>query len=790
MKWRWLAPLSILGLGLGLRLWPVLLGHALVFGDNYSLMVPGKIFTAWWLRQGVLPMWNPWLFSGLSWIGEINQSVLYPSTAVFMIWSPAVALSLTVLWHLVWSWAGAWWFGRSQNLSGPSAALLASLWSFSTQVTGSINNLSTLQSLVWLPWVFLVGQRVTDRLVEGRRKPGSWQAGWWLGLVVLFQFLGGYPQHVLYSLGAVVAWSAVRHWSEFGSHGWWSWWRLWLVAALWTVALSAVAWLPFAKDFLVSTRTVQTLEQAQVGSLHPTMLVKSVVPYIFDKPVAGMKWGPAWSGQPNSVWYLPWLGWMMVVGVMLSGRLRRPRDLIWFAAVALLVVFSMGSYLPGFEWLQRVMPVFRVGRYPSMALIVVNWLLAWWLAELMDRVNWRPPQAWLRRLWWLSWWGVVLSGAGMLIVWSRFEAWWPLLDGVLSGRLSASAFHTMARDRVILRVLLEAGVSLSVCSLVAVWLWRRGWRWAVVAILTLDLIWHTQAMLFFMPNSVYPKWSEVGQAQLPAVMQLQRQPDAWQWRWLTRNGNLPYTDFGSYWEALVVRAPFSDSFITDSELRTGQHLASLRQGATVDWQLAQALPTIHGYTALLPQDYAAVWDAGAEPRINFINQVALDDPRLAEWSGRYYLVDTWYQVSEELSRYPVVAESGRWQVRELPSALPRVRWLDGQPAQITQWQEQPNRLEFELHPEGTANQVAQLVIADRFDSQWRAWANGRPIPITNHQGMRLLQVPVDELTLNITLIYQPILFYISLVVTIFSMGLGGIWHLLSTRSKTLLDETN
>ena len=63
-----------------IRFYPFLFGKTLVFGDNYSLMVPGKIFTAQWLKQGVLPLWNPHIFSGLPWIADINQSVLYPST--------------------------------------------------------------------------------------------------------------------------------------------------------------------------------------------------------------------------------------------------------------------------------------------------------------------------------------------------------------------------------------------------------------------------------------------------------------------------------------------------------------------------------------------------------------------------------------------------------------------------------------------------------------------------------------------------------------------------------------
>ncbi len=147
---------------------------------------------------------------------------------------------------------------------------------FSTQVSGSMNNFSTLQSLVWLPWLAYFGLQLVK----------SNQAKIWFSIVVSLQFLGGYPQHVLYGIGFAVLLSFFNRSVSFVK-----WLKSWLLTALLTLLVSAVAWVPFVNMLLHSTRMEQTTAQALVGSLNPVMLIKFVLPYFFDNPAVGMEMG-------------------------------------------------------------------------------------------------------------------------------------------------------------------------------------------------------------------------------------------------------------------------------------------------------------------------------------------------------------------------------------------------------------------------------------------------------------------------------------------------------------------
>ena len=144
----------------GFRFGPFLLGRTIYFGDNYSLLVPGKIFTASCIRSGVIPFWNLTLLAGIPWISDVSQSVLYPSTLLFMFLEPAVALNLTVILHLLISFAGMYFLSKRFDLSKYNSVIAGLMWIFSTQVTASMNNLATLQSIVWFPWIICVGMNL------------------------------------------------------------------------------------------------------------------------------------------------------------------------------------------------------------------------------------------------------------------------------------------------------------------------------------------------------------------------------------------------------------------------------------------------------------------------------------------------------------------------------------------------------------------------------------------------------------------------------------------------------
>ncbi len=288
-KWYWLI---ILIIGVVVRIFPVFFGNMFSFGDNVSLQVPVKMYSAYWLRQGIIPWWNPTIFAGIPWAEDISQFVFYPTQLFFLLFDPSHALNITIASHLFFTGIGMYFVAKNILPNSRQAALAMIMWTFSPQLTYSINNIVTLQSIAWFPWVVLGSLNLT------KKKWGRII----FGLLILAQFMAGYPQHVLYSIMTTVLLDVcltIKH-KNFQMR---AWMLNWMKSGLIVLGITALAWLPFVRVLSESTRSIQNSTQAMVGSLNPMMLPKIILPYLFDLPSAGFRWGPAFAGFPHALFY-------------------------------------------------------------------------------------------------------------------------------------------------------------------------------------------------------------------------------------------------------------------------------------------------------------------------------------------------------------------------------------------------------------------------------------------------------------------------------------------------------
>lgn len=771
-------------LGFGIVFFAILLhfppiffqGKTLIFGDNFSLMVPGKIYTIEWLKQGILPFWNPHLFGGLPWIGDINQSILYPFTTLFLFLKPATAINWTIIIHLVLTFFGMYrlislWgknnFDNKKNI--PDMAILGAIfWTFSTQMINALNNITFLQSVAWMPWVIYFGLLIQKKTINK----------FLFSFFVLLQFLGGYPQHVIFTISTTVVFSIFENIHFFKTRNFikirkWLW--SWVITAFLTVGLSAFVWLPFWESLLGSTRVIQSSTQAVSGSLHPLEVIKVFLPYFFDNAQQGVRWGPAWNGLPNVVLYIPWIIFL-VLGNSLA-KFKEDKN-IRFLALFSLVTFllAFGENLPGYSFLQSVVPILKFSRGPSMILVITTFLISIWMALAFSRFKKNKILNFLV----VS----VLAGISLLLFIKQadFSFLWNFLNDLSSGFLERSQFHTMERDKIILNGVLNNALINSMFFLVSLGVFifiKNRFKFFLLMILVVaDLFYNTQSLTFYGLKETYPNQSVLVSETMKYFLEKN------QYRFLIRNYNSPYTEFGTYWEAMAVRKPFSDSFIDQKELESLSVLQKMAVGITPDWNMVAGVHSLNGYTTLLPKDTDEIWNTAEnypdkKVAINSLPEIKLNNPLLQTWSTKYYLVDTWFEVKEDLSNLKIIATQDNWQLYELPGALSRFRYEDDTAIDIsdsTNFSENPNSIFLQLD---NSDNHSHLIVADRYDKNWKAWVNGNEITIENMSGMR--KIPLKNGQNKIELKYVPHLFYWGLIIS-------GI-TLFSTLSICLLNKT-
>ena len=759
-------PISIGLLLISLRFYPLLLGKSLLFGDNYSLMVPGKLFSAHWLSRGIVPLWNPTQFARISWVGDINQSLLYPSTILFVVFSAGTALSITLVGHLLFSFVGAYFLARelSPKITYIGWLLSAVLWSFSPQLVGAMNNLATLQSLSYVPWIVL------SCLHFSRRRRNSC---WYLPLLITLQLLGGYPQHVLFSVlfGVTLSWllqdklSVKKLSAQMQYFGRWS-----AVGAI-TLLLSAFVWLPFLQNLNQSTRTLQTAEQAQTGSLRLDDLIKIVTPTFFDNPSVGYKWGPGWNQPTNLVVYFSWVGLIATLWLLLQAK-KQKLDLILFGSILVCLLFSFSESLPFFSLLQG-MPIIGSSRGVTPILSIATLAGSLLVSRALLLMKLSPVTQ--RKYFIVVLLMTLLFGLQYIYSKFNFTQIWTFANSVLGGAFDNSMFHTIEKDRVLSNsILFSLSIQSLLLFLTSWFLLHKRKMYIVILIICFDLVFFTKQYYVFGPAAFYepPKVTE-------ALVRVEEELGH-NFRLLTRNYNAPYADFGAYADALIVRQPFSDSFVDAQELSNFSVALKMKELLTPGWNTPFNIPTINGYTTLLPASISIDFsNTSSEHGINRLPEISTTNGQLKKWAVGYYLVDTWYPDYGELFPENLVASGEGWKLYQLPNTLSRIRYGSGESAEISAFHENSNELVMTIE----SDREQDLVVADRYDQDWKAIVNGKSVKVSDVDGMR--SIPLELGMNQIRLWYSPTLFYVGLFVS----GLTGITLLLWIAVRSSLWQT-
>ncbi|MCX5772212.1 MAG: hypothetical protein NTZ09_18325, partial [Candidatus Hydrogenedentes bacterium] len=173
-------------------------GDVLNFYDSCRMYGFGEI------RDGNLPLWNPHVFSGVSFIGNFQSALFYPPNLIYLFLPLAKALNLDLAFHVFLMGALTFAWARGRGMTRPAAffAGVTSMFSgaFFMHVFGG--HLTMIAVFAWSPLVFLA----IDKLIEQPR------VSWVLGgiFAVTMMLLAGSP-HPVFIVGVGVGLYVLLH---------------------------------------------------------------------------------------------------------------------------------------------------------------------------------------------------------------------------------------------------------------------------------------------------------------------------------------------------------------------------------------------------------------------------------------------------------------------------------------------------------------------------------------------------------------------------------------------------
>jgi len=357
--------------------------------DAFTYFTPYRDYANAALRQGRLPLWNPYLFLGVPFLANIQAAVLYPLNWLFVtLWAPK-ALAWSAVLHIWLAGAFTYSYARRICLSRYAAWIAAATFAFSGFLGGQVEHVNQLSAGAWFPLLLLLFDEAVRQGRKGAGAQGRKGAGeqgselfsrlqvWAvliLGVVVALQLLAGHAQAAyinLFGLGVYGFWPLAEET-----------WRVWqgrksqvagrksqgagralvyVTALALGLALAAAQLLPTWELSRLSIRAGGlSYREAVSFSLPPRMLLHTLL------PTYGEDLGQAF-GTEGFTEYVAYVGVLGLALAVWGARRGRPgwarRRFLVLAACGFLL--ALGAYNPAYFLLYKLVPGFDLFRAPA-----------------------------------------------------------------------------------------------------------------------------------------------------------------------------------------------------------------------------------------------------------------------------------------------------------------------------------------------------------------------------------------------------------------------------------------
>ena len=489
----WLVALLTCAVGTMLLAYPALSGQFLVniYSDQYIAGYSFREFGAQVLRAtGGFALWNPYLFGGMPYVGAMHGDIFYPTAFMRLAMPTDVAMTWGMIIHYILGGFATYLFLRALGLKFVGAlvgavAYMLSGWNASYVTPGHDGKIFVG---AMLPLAMLC-------VLRGIRDGKDWAWGG-LAAVVGLGMLSPHPQLMQYLLmgtGVFALYVAFGMGTESPA-------RPVVIrrlafalgAVVLGFAVSAIQYLPVMEYTPFSPRAGgRDYAFATLYSFPPVELINTVIPQFTG--ILEKYWGPNRIHHHSE--YVGASVWLLVVAAF-SSRARNRHVIFFGGMAALFTLWALGGNTPFYQLIYALVPGSKFFRAPSTVFYVATFALAVLAGFGAQAITETAPS---RRF--------VIASATTIVLLLVLS-----VTGGLTG-LAESFASVEVADRVANNAgdLLTGGIRAMVFAALAlaagVLSGRRAMTpavagWALVAIVTLDLVTVMKTYWTFMPPAV------------------------------------------------------------------------------------------------------------------------------------------------------------------------------------------------------------------------------------------------------------------------------------------------
>ncbi|OGM30071.1 hypothetical protein A2630_02450 [Candidatus Woesebacteria bacterium RIFCSPHIGHO2_01_FULL_44_10] len=320
-----------------------------IVSDAISFTYPMRTLGIDLIKEGKLPLWNPYILSGTPLLANFQSAPFSPSNIFYFLTDTLTAWSLQVMvQHL---------------LAGIFLYMLLRHWKASrfASVVGGISFAFGGFITIWSQWnahslatAFIpLALLLTDKLLLEKK----YRYGTGLSLVIFAQILSGYPQIVIYTLLALGAlWIIRPKENTFGL-------ALFLALGLGLATFQA---LPAYELISLSQRAAEPIPLNWVF-LYPKEIITFLAPDFFGNHATGNYWGyKNYLGTVGFIGVVPFI--LAVVGLV---KTKRSEVKILWLMIVFALVLAFKNPLSLFWWEKNILGLSAGVFYKSLSIFIV-----------------------------------------------------------------------------------------------------------------------------------------------------------------------------------------------------------------------------------------------------------------------------------------------------------------------------------------------------------------------------------------------------------------------------------
>jgi hypothetical protein len=355
-----------------------------LLSDPFYSFYPRRYLLTEALQTGQLPLWNPFIMTGIPEVANPNFQLFYPPNLIAALFLSAERALPWLAWgHLILTGSLMYLFLRRQRLHELACILGGGLWLLNGYGLVWLENPHRLSTAAWIPGIFWA----FEAAVQDRK--ASWAAlgGLFLGLTIL----GGQMQYVfaigllfgLYGLLRLIQVIRERQGGARRTIGY-----LMLIGVI-GLSLGSVVLLPAGEFAAISQRSQFTSDTIEGTGWPLTRLVTLAMPDFYGNPAGATKY---WA-EANHAEMTAYFGAAALVLALTAWLVARQRR---FTIVALIEAGAVMALTLGTP-LSRVIFLFPGAQFVALtrSLLLIPLVGTWLAAAALD--GWLTKSVTVRR---------------------------------------------------------------------------------------------------------------------------------------------------------------------------------------------------------------------------------------------------------------------------------------------------------------------------------------------------------------------------------------------------------